>query len=862
MADPPSPSKMNTDTLSDAARPLIDLIDTLRSHGVQQDLPLPQIAVMGDQSAGKSSVLEAISGVPFPRGTGLVTRCATQLIMSRAPKGSAWTASACVEPSDGAAPIKLEKAEDVADAIERLTAKLCEREGGAFSTTAAVVIKLRSPDVPDLTLLDLPGIVRTAVAGQSQSVIGDVNSLIETYLKQERTVVLAVIPANQDVATIDILQKAKGADPEGARTIAVLTKPDLIDQGAEKEVLETLLNKRAPLKLGYAMVRCRNQRENEAQISMTTAREREKAFFDAHAFWGSEAFNVPREQRYTLLGVDALTGRLSSLLVTRIRKALPAIKYELQNQKKEAEQEYKRLGGDNAPDDPIKMRAALVDVVTRYAALMRQSARGNYGHTLLAQNPNLRLFGRHQVVFKDLKDSVGDTQPAFDDERFTKHLAREMHAFRGRELPGFTNSQVFYGFMVKNIEEWRPFVDDCRAQYVATTIRVSDELLEALAPTFPSLVSEIRQLVTTILEEAGDRVQRKLDDVFAKESDPYTTNESMLELVNQIRMKNFDIALRSVLDSVPPSALVGDNEEKKSAAAAAHVKRKLGQWYMATHGVNTASKVEDMCTLLEAYWDVATKRLVDNVCMTLEHDFANFSLKKLEESCFLFAADAGVPEKTDLLERLFLQDPRVVAQRKAAIEKKMRMEAALDALGESGLRVVAERANSVKVEAPKALAAGFVTSDREASNATLTTLPPRRASSVASERGAPPPPPVQRPPPPPYEEPTRPPPPAYTEPSRPSPPPPPAATAATLARDNPDLVRAGLQTAAENPELVKAGAAAAYENRELLGAAAAAVADNADLFAGGGLFGDDASAAAPADTDALANKFGSLFGDG
>ena len=64
------------------------------------------------------------------------------------------------------------------------------------------------------------------------------------------------------------------------------------------------------------------------------------------------------------------------------------------------------MGGDNAPDDPIKMRAALVDVVTRYAALMRQSARGNYGHTLLAQNPNLRLFGRHQVVFKDLKDSA------------------------------------------------------------------------------------------------------------------------------------------------------------------------------------------------------------------------------------------------------------------------------------------------------------------------------------------------------------------------------------------------------------------------------------------------------------------------
>ena len=73
---------------------------------------------------------------------------------------------------------------------------------------SGISLRKRSPDVPDLTLLDLPGIVRTAVAGQSQSVIGDVNSLIETYLKQERTVVLAVIPANQDVATIDILQKA------------------------------------------------------------------------------------------------------------------------------------------------------------------------------------------------------------------------------------------------------------------------------------------------------------------------------------------------------------------------------------------------------------------------------------------------------------------------------------------------------------------------------------------------------------------------------------------------------------------------------------------------------------------------------
>mmetsp|Transcript_25332 Transcript_25332/g.41156 ORF Transcript_25332/g.41156 Transcript_25332/m.41156 type:complete len:106 (+) Transcript_25332:124-441(+) len=77
-------------------RPWMDLIDELRSHGIHHDVPLPQIAVMGDQSSGKSSVLEAISGVPFPRGAGLTTRCPVQLILKHLPEGAAWSGQASV----------------------------------------------------------------------------------------------------------------------------------------------------------------------------------------------------------------------------------------------------------------------------------------------------------------------------------------------------------------------------------------------------------------------------------------------------------------------------------------------------------------------------------------------------------------------------------------------------------------------------------------------------------------------------------------------------------------------------------------------------------------------------------------------
>ena len=77
-------------------RPYLDLVDKLRSYGIERDIPIPQIAVMGDQSSGKSSVLEFISGIPFPRGNGLVTKCATQLTMK---KSSTWKSWAQIDSS-------------------------------------------------------------------------------------------------------------------------------------------------------------------------------------------------------------------------------------------------------------------------------------------------------------------------------------------------------------------------------------------------------------------------------------------------------------------------------------------------------------------------------------------------------------------------------------------------------------------------------------------------------------------------------------------------------------------------------------------------------------------------------------------
>ena len=183
-------------------RPLLDLIERLQEIGIQAEISLPQIVVMGDQSSGKSSVLQSICGIPFPRGSGLVTRCPTQVIMSKSPAGSQWTGNISVNWSSSqpeqAGPVQTP--EELCSKIVALTDFITANKQNSFSNDC-LVIRISSPDSPNLTIVDLPGIVRTATQGQDLSVIAQVNSLVEAYITLPNTIILAVVPCNQDIAT-------------------------------------------------------------------------------------------------------------------------------------------------------------------------------------------------------------------------------------------------------------------------------------------------------------------------------------------------------------------------------------------------------------------------------------------------------------------------------------------------------------------------------------------------------------------------------------------------------------------------------------------------------------------------------------
>ena len=99
-----------------------------------------------------------------------------------------------------------------------------------------------SPRVLNLTLVDLPGMTRVAVGDQPADIERQIRDMVLTYITKESCLILAVSPANQDLANSDALKISKEVDPQGLRTIGVITKLDLMDQGTDaKDILGTIL---------------------------------------------------------------------------------------------------------------------------------------------------------------------------------------------------------------------------------------------------------------------------------------------------------------------------------------------------------------------------------------------------------------------------------------------------------------------------------------------------------------------------------------------------------------------------------------------------------------------------------------------
>lgn len=319
--------------------PLVNrLQDAFAAIGQNADLDLPQIAVVGGQSAGKSSVLENFVGRDFlPRGSGIVTRrpLVLQLVTSTTEYGEFLHCKGK----------KFTDFEEIRLEIEAET----DRVTGSNKGISPVPINLRvySPNVLSLTLVDLPGMTKVPVGDQPLDIEFQIREMLMQFVTKENCLILAVSPANSDLANSDALKIAKEVDPQGQRTIGVITKLDLMDEGTDaRDVLE---NKLLPLRRGYIGVVNRSQKDIDGKKDIQAALAAERKFFLSHP-----AYRHMAER----MGTPYLQKVLNQQLTNHIRDTLPGLRNKLQSQllsiEKEVE-EYKNF----RPDDPADRKSVV-----------------------------------------------------------------------------------------------------------------------------------------------------------------------------------------------------------------------------------------------------------------------------------------------------------------------------------------------------------------------------------------------------------------------------------------------------------------------------------------------------------------------
>ncbi|XP_071210492.1 interferon-induced GTP-binding protein Mx2-like [Salvelinus alpinus] len=610
---------MFQDQLAKKVRPFIDLIDDMRSIGIEKELPLPTIAVVGDQSSGKSSVLESLSGVALPRGTGIVTRCPLLLKLCN-DRTVTWDAVITY----GEKVILFDEPSEVVRYVEQAQNALAGKGVGICEDL--ITLKITSSTVCDLSLIDLPGITRVAVKGQPDDIGVQINNLIMKFIKENRTIILVVVPCNVDIATTEALKMAQQVDPDGTRTLAILTKPDLIDPGEEKNVLEIVQNRVMDLNMGYVIVKCRGQKKIDENMSITDAIEEELEFFKTHEHFRS----LLRQEKAT---TKCLATKLSNALVKHIKKSLPQMSENIKEKLGEVKHLLSQIEG-GPPKEPAEKRKFLIQVITDFNEQITQLSQGD-----IIIEKNLFVLMRNEFTawmecLKNAKSYYHEVVQHLVDEYDQKH--------RGSELPGFSNYRVFQHVVQKLVAELkRPAMTTL--QKIRKMVQEEfDHLSKEIFKNYPYLQDVSKKKIETIQEQQSNIVKARIVEQFEMEMQVYTQDEIFNKHILEEETANCsDLSDEDISDEDETHVL----EKGEKAEGSDH---------------DTRSKYPG---LLKAYYEIVVQRLADQVPMLIRY----FILKQ--------SAKIVCSEMLDLLHRddtdNIIQEDSEIGQNRAKLQTQV-----------------------------------------------------------------------------------------------------------------------------------------------------------------------------------------------
>lgn len=498
-------------------------------------IKLPRTVVIGDQSSGKSSLLESIFGFALPRGQDIVTRTPIQVEHRRTDDKEATYAVITYHVpanSDAGGRSAVEKRIDDLSLIEaniHEATDVVAGEGKGLSDST-IFLRVYSPHQPDLTLVDLPGITRVAVQGQPENIEEIVTAMIDRNIGGPMTVLLCIVPATVDFSTAGGIKLAKKHDPEGNRTMGVVTKIDLVERGSDILArLQQSSSSNVKLKLGFIPVRNRTTEELNSGTSLADVRAAEDAFFRAH----SELGKLARDRR----GIDALVAQLAQVQLQCIVRNLPDLKKQVRDKLETSRAELRGMEGlvVGSESEAVMRAQQLATQLQFHLLTLRQ---GSYGD-LKAEDDRLKLARcvyDKCIEFKEEVEGACDLVWFMGDECFDmlKHLNKDT---RGVALPNFLSSTIFRTVYMRRVfsQLEGPSLD------LVARVReyVEDEVLASLVAStfgpFPRLLAVVRDIVGAVLHKQERRAKDHTGLQIRQQEMVLTLNHYYSETIERIR---------------------------------------------------------------------------------------------------------------------------------------------------------------------------------------------------------------------------------------------------------------------------------------------------------------------------------------
>ena len=609
---------------------LIDLVDTLRSQGINHYIDLPQLIVCGDQSSGKSSVLEAISGgLRFPTKDSLCTRFAIELILRRSP---ASHVNITIIPDgerskpekDSLAKFKPPTASmDAFPQIIDAAAKAMGIDGDKKSFSKDVLrVELYGPKQPHLTLVDLPGLYHAGSKDQSRDEKQVIHSLVKSYMNKKRSIILAVVSAMSDYNLQIVTEYAQDADPEGNRTLGIITKPDTLHSGSHTlaHFKSLITDPGTNFKLGWHVLR---NRDFKTRNYTTEERDNAEEIFFQNDDW--------RRVSKDRVGVYSLRKRLSSVLFTHILKEFPQLLQEVEHGIAECEERLANLGSSRSTLE--SQRSYLFQASEAFTTLMQASIDGKYHAAFFGtsdseegQNKRLRAVVQnilmqfaqemrlrgHVLTIVDQPPDQGKGQNTdlnlISRDEFLKLVERRMILNRGQELPGTFNPDIIGDLFHDQAKRWEPIMQLAREQLLKSTEMTIDLLLKHVVDETTAQAIQL-YLIRPKMKTVSCSLSEKVDEVLRPhlQGRPLTFNQSFIKTIQEKRREQTREALAKQI-----AAFFGKDPEAKSDAARIHEGKFDVRDLFASLALKTEVEFDRFACIeatnaMEAYYEVCIK---------------------------------------------------------------------------------------------------------------------------------------------------------------------------------------------------------------------------------------------------------------